>query len=261
MREHEPFLDRYTLFDPKLGEDMNIENNKKEKLSLSNMSQRKSVFILRFLYPVWAIVGFFSLEYVFSIFIVDGDVIKTAENIIANTFLFNLSIVSGVISDIIYIISALLLFKLFKKVHQNQAALMVLFALVGATVGMVNTFNRIAALLLLENAQLMMVFLNLNKEGVVIASVFWGLWLFPLGYLTFRSGYFPKIIGVFLTIGGVGYLLAFFIHFLLPMQKMLLSISEALVFGEIPFMLWIIIRGAKLPVISSRNGRSEESKK
>jgi hypothetical protein len=85
---------------------------------------------------------------------------------------------------------------------------------------MLNTLNQVAALLVLSGADyltvftadqsqsLMMFFLNLNEQGILIASIFWGLWLFPIGTLIYESRYFPKILGHLMILAGFGYLLA-----------------------------------------------------
>jgi hypothetical protein len=146
---------------------------------------------------------------------------------------------------------------------------MVVFALVGVPIAMLSTLNRIAALLLLSGADylkvfgvdqlhaLVMFFLNLNEQGVLIATIFWGLWLLPLGYLVYKSGYFPRILGVLLIIGGFGYLLDFFAHFILPnyanYEAIFLPAVTILTFGEIIFMGWIVLKGANLPEMESSN--------
>jgi hypothetical protein len=150
-----------------------------------------------------------------------------------------------------------------------MAVLMVVFALVGIPISMLNTLNRVATLLLVNGADylkvfgadqldaLVMLFLNLNEQGVFIATVFWGLWLLPLGYLVYKSGYFPRILGILLIIGGFGYLLDFFTHFLLPnradYEAIFFPAIILLTFGEILFMGWIVLKGANLPEMKSSN--------
>lgn len=140
---------------------------------------------------------------------------------------------------------------------------MVVFALIGVPISMLNTLNRVAALLLSSSAgyltafepaqlqSLMMFFLNLNEQGVIIASIFWGLWLLPLGYLIKKSGYFPRILGVLVMIGGFAYLLDAFTHLVLPnyanYEAILGPAVILLTMGEILFMGWILLKGAKLP--------------
>lgn len=213
---------------------------------MENLTQRKAVTILRILYPIWMIFGIFSIMYVPSVLIVSGDPATTATNILSNTFLFRAGIVGSLITQLIFIFTALLLYKLFERVNKNQSLLMIVLALVSVPIAMLNTLNRIAALLSLENPQQMMFFLDLNAQGIIIASIFWGLWLFPLGYLIYRSGYFPRIIGVFVIIGGIGYTLGSFIELLLPNFKGLLSTLEIMTFGEIVFIIWLLVKGAKL---------------
>ncbi|MFC1787307.1 DUF4386 domain-containing protein [Halobacteriota archaeon] len=220
---------------------------------------------MRFLYPIWAIVGLFGVMYVPATLIVSGDAATTANNIMANELLFRMGIVGSLITQLIFILVVLILYKLFKPVNKNHASLMVVFALVGVPIAMLNTLNRVAALLLLNGAgylaafepaqlqSLMMFFLNLNEQGVLIASIFWGLWLFPLGYLIYRSGYFPRIVGVLVILAGFGYLLGTFMHFLSPNFEAIFPVFDLLTMGEIIFVGWIVLKGAKIPEMKSLN--------
>ena len=177
--------------------------------------------------------------------------------------LFSMGIVGSLITQLIFIFVVLVLYKLFKPVDKNHALLMVIFALVGIPIAMLNTLNLIAVLLLLSGADylkvfgadqlqaLMMFFLNLNEQGVLIAMIFWGLWLFPLGYLIYKSGYFPRIFGILVTMAGFGYLLDSFTHFLLPnytsYEALFFPVIILLTIGETLFMAWVLLKGAKIP--------------
>lgn len=213
---------------------------------ITNLSQPQAITILRILYPLWAIIGMFGIMYVPSVIIVAGDAAQTASNLIAHELLFRAGIVGSLLTQLIGVIVVLVLYQLFKRVNKNHAMLMVIFLLVGVPIAMLNTLNRLGALLLVKNPDLMMLFLNLNIEGVQIASIFWGLWLLPMGYLIYKSGYFPKILGVFMFLAGISYFLASFIHFLFPSYEAVLSALEILINGEVLFMLWVIFMGAKL---------------
>ncbi len=217
------------------------------------INQQKAVTALRVLYPIWAIVGLFGIMYVPAALIVLGDATTTANNIVTNEFLFRLSIVSNLITMLFQILIVLILYKLFKSVDRDQSLLMVILALIGVPIAMFNIINQVAALLLLNDPDQMMFFLNLNTEGVMIASVFWGLWLFPLGYLIHKSGYFPKVLGIFVIISGFGYLIGSFINFLLPNQETILQVLEFLTIGEVLFMLWVLLKGAKFSKEKSQN--------
>jgi len=229
---------------------------------IAELSQRKAVTVLRFLYPIWFVVGLFSIMYVPATLIVSGDATTTANNIMANELLFRMGIAGSLITQIIQILVVLILCKLLKPVNKNHASLMVVFALVGVPISMLNTLNRVAALLLLKGTDFlkvlgvdqlyaqMMFFLDLNEQGVLIATIFWGLWLFPLGYLIYKSGYFPRILGVLVMMGGFGYLLDSFTHFILP-DAIPLPVIILLTIGEILFMGWLLIKGAKIPEMKS----------
>lgn len=226
---------------------------------ITDLSQHKAVTILRILYPIWVVVGLFSIMYVPATLIVAEDAAATASNILADESLFSMGIAGSLITQLILIVVVLVLYKLFKPVNKNHASLMVIFALVGVPIAMLNTLNRIAALLLLSGADylkvfgadqlqaLMMFFLNLNEQGVIIASIFWGLWLFPLGYLIYKSGYFPKILGVLMAIAGFGYLIGSFMHILLPNYEAISPVLELMTVGETVFMGWVVLKGAKIP--------------
>ena len=250
-----------------------IKPNKLGGIEMTNLfadlSQRKAVTVLRFLYPIWLVVGPFSLMYVPATLIVPGDATTTANNIMANELLFRMGIAGSLITQIIQILVVLVLYKLLKPVNKDHASLMVVFALVGVPISMLNTLNRVAALLLLNGADYlkvfgadqlhaqMMFFLDLNAQGILtISAIFWGLWLFPLGYLVYKSGYFPRIIGVLLVMGCFGYLLDSFTHLLLPNYANYEAILGPVILlltipGEFSFMGWVLFKGAKIPEMKS----------
>ena len=212
-----------------------------EKLSPQNI-----VRALRILYPIWMAFGIFGIIYVPSALIVVGNATETAAKILSNEFLFRAGIAGNLITQLIFIFAVLLLYKLFESVSKNHSLLMAVLALVSVPITMLNELNNAAALLLLHDPQQMMLFLNLHSQGVIIASIFWGLWLFPLSYLIYKSGYFPKIIGTAVIIGGFGYTLGSFSALLAPSSKTILSLFEFMTFGEVVFLLWLVVRGAKL---------------
>ena len=234
---------------------------------ISDLSQRKAVTVLRLLYPIWIVVAFFSIMYVPSTLIVAGDTTTTANNIVANEMLFRLGIAGSLITQLIHIVVVFVLYKLFETVDKNNTYLLVIFGLAGVPIAMLNTLNRVAALLLLNGADFlkvlgteqlhtqMMFFLDLNAQGIIIAGIFWGLWLFPLGFLIYKSGYFPRIFGIWVILAGFGYLLDSFTHLLLPnyanYEAILLPVVTLLTIGEVLFMLWVMLKGAKLPKTKS----------
>jgi hypothetical protein len=157
--------------------------------------------------------GFFGIIYVPSVLVVPGDATTTARNIMASEWLFRSGTVSHLIGQIIFIFLVLTLYRLLKPVNKDHAVLMVVLALLGIPIAFLNEVNHLAALRLLSSAddgaftstQLhaqAMLFLDMRRSGILVAQVFWGLWLIPLGFLVFRSGFLPKVLGTLLVIGG-----------------------------------------------------------
>ena len=121
-----------------------------------------------------------------------------------------------------------------------------------------NTFNQIAALIILSGADFLSVFekpelesiayvfLRLHSQGIQIIQIFWGLWLFPFGLLVYRSGFIPKTLGVLLFIAGFAYVLSTFTFLVLPQYTGAIStLVTILEVGELPIIFWLLIVGAK----------------
>ena len=93
---------------------------------------------------------------------------------------------------------------------------------------------------------LAMLFLRLHHQEIVAAEILWGLWLFPLAILTYRSRFLPRFLGVWLIINGFAYLIISFTGLLLPQyEDMVSNIVFPALLGEMAFMLWLVIKGAK----------------
>lgn len=210
------------------------------------------------LYVLTSIVGFFAMGYVPEKLIVGGDAAVTANNIAASETLFRLGIVGELIGQAGFIFVALALYDLLKGVNQRHASLMVLLIVVSIPIAFLNELNSIAALLLVRGADflsvlekpqreiLAMLFLKLHGEGFVAAEMFWGLWLFPLAILVYRSRFLPRFLGVWLALAGFAWVILSIAGMLLPQyQGKVYTYSQPAIFGEIAFMLWLLIRGAK----------------
>ncbi len=210
------------------------------------LSKQKAVNILRILYPLWAIIGMFSLAYVPSNIIVFGDAILTASNIMSNELLFRAGIVGSLVTQLIHIVVVLVVYQLFKSVDKNLSTLVVILGLVGLPIAMLNEIFNIAALHLVNMPDQMMFFLNLNVHGIFIAAFFWGLWLIPQGILIYKSCYFPKFFAYSMVIAGIAYFIWSFVNLLVPSFILLIEILNILNLGEVLFMLWVLFRGAKL---------------
>jgi hypothetical protein len=214
------------------------------------------------LYLLTSMVGFFAMGYVPGKLIVHGNAAATANNISASETLFRLGIAGQLIGMAGFIFVALALYELLKGVNQRHASLMVILIVVSVPIVFVNELNAIAALVFVRGADflsifekpqrdaLAMLFLNLHGRGLVVAEIFWGLWLFPLALLVCRSRFLPRFLGVWLAIAGVAWVILSLTGVLLPQyQDKVYGYSQPAFFGEIAFMLWLVIKGAKPPVL------------
>jgi hypothetical protein len=190
--------------------------------------------------------------FVTSKLVLPGDPAATVTNILASEGLFRSGIVAFLIGQTVFILLPLLLYKLLKPVNKNLALLMVILALAGVPIAFINELNQFAALLLLKGAAFqpdqlntqVMFFLDMHKHGIMIAQIFWGLWLFPLGYLIFKSGFIPKVFGILLMIGCFGYLIDSFTFFLFP--NLDVKIGRFTFIGELLLPLWLVIKGVNV---------------
>jgi len=185
--------------------------------------------------------------------IVPGDAAATVKNIAASEALFRLSLVSDLIRQVLLMLLPLVLYKLLKPVNKNIASLMVIFALVSVPISMLNELNHFAALLLSSGADyltafkadqlnaLVMFFLELRKYGTFIPQVF-SLWVLFLGYLVFKSGFLPRILGILLMLGGLCYTVPAVLFFLFPNFDATIFGLFAFI-GELIFYLWLLIKG------------------
>jgi hypothetical protein len=212
------------------------------------------------LYVLTGIPSFFAIEYVPSKLIVHGNASATANNIAANETLFRLGIAGELIGQAGFIFVALALYHLLKGVNRRYASLMVTLVVVQIPIAFLNELNSIAALILVRGADflsifekpqrdaLTMLFLNLHHHGFVVAEIFWGLWLLPLALLVYRSRFLPRFLGVWLAIDGFAYVTLSLTSVLLPQYSDKVSTySQPAFFGEVAFMLWLVIKGAKPP--------------
>ena len=217
------------------------------------------------LYLSLAVTAPLRLIIIPSALFVRGNATATASNIAAHELLFRLGIVGDLLTGTICLFVVLALYRLFKGVDQNLAALMVILgALMVAPIYFLNTLNDAAALLLVRGADylsvfqkpqrdaLALLFLRLHHHGIVANEIFWGLWLFPLAVLVIRSRFLPRFLGVWLIINGFAYLITSFTGLLLPQYEDLVSnVTFPAILGELVFMLWLVIKGARVQPLAA----------
>jgi hypothetical protein len=210
------------------------------------------------LYFVGSAPGFFALLYVPSKLFVSGNPLATAHNIAAHETLFRSSIFADLIAQASFILVAFALYALLKQVHKPTAIMMVVLITVPVPIAFLNEINSVAALLLARGSGLlsaldepqrvmwMQFFLTLRGSGYDIAGIFWGLWLFPLGWLVFRSGFIPRLLGVLLMVGCFAYLSNSFTSLVLPEHADAVARwMNPIQLVEMIFTAWLLIMGAK----------------
>jgi hypothetical protein len=186
------------------------------------------------------------------------DAPATLNTIIAHESLFRVGLVISLFSVVFFLLAAWALYVLLKPVNKNMALLFLLLNLGGFVIWCLSTLNLFASLLLLSGADYLkvfqpdqlqaqaMLFINLYKNGYIIAQIPYGIWLFPLGYLVFKSDFLPKILGILLIADCFGLLIYVLQRFLLPGYVVISYPCLVVSFiAELSLTLWLLIKGVK----------------
>jgi hypothetical protein len=221
------------------------------------------------LYLVVVLTGIFSLAYVPAQIYVPGDAAATVRNIMASEQLFRLGIVAGLACYTAFLLLPLALYRLLSMINKNAAVLMVAFAVASVPISFVNLLNKLDVLSLLSGAEYLqalttqqlqtqvMLSLDAYRNGLLVLQILWGLWLLPFGFLVFKSGFLPRILGVLLMVGCFGYLIDFLGSALFPGYSDTVIASYASIpgsIGEIGICLWLLIVGVRSPIALATPG-------
>lgn len=230
--------------------------------------KNKSARVAGLLYLILIIAGIFNLLYIPSQFVDWESASATFKNITSSELLFRLGIVSGIVAFLAFTILPLALYRLLHEVNKTYASLMVIFALISVPISFVNILEKFSILTLISKpeyllhvgkpelqTQVMMHLAN-YRNGIELSQVFWGLWLLPFGYLVYKSGFLPKVLGIFLMAGCFGYLATFFGGFLYPdfyttLFSDIVGIPASV--GEIGICVWLLIMGTNKLNIGKTN--------
>lgn len=219
------------------------------------MSKKNIARLAGLTYLILVFTGIFYLMYAPRQFIVWSDPAATANNIINGEFLFRLWVVVGIISNITFLVLPFILYKVFESVNKVIAFIMVALVVVSIPFSLSYMINLLDMLTLVSGAEYLNTFetkqlhtqvmlaLRSYFNGMSIIQVFWGLWLFPFGYLAFKSNYLPKIFGIALMLGCFSYLTKFFTALLFPAVDLPSFVGYPSAFGEIGICLWLLIFG------------------
>jgi hypothetical protein len=215
------------------------------------------------------VAGFLYLAHFVTFFLADNgvhstavgsiDVAATAQNIMASERLFRIGFMNFLLTAVLFFLSAWALYVLLKPVNKDLALLFVLLNLGGVAIWCISLLGEFTALLLLSGADyleafqadqlqaLAKLFLNLYQNGFMIAQVILNLWLFPLGYLVFKSGFLPRILGISLIIDGFAMLTWVFQFFLFPGYEVISTLWLTVSFiAEGSLCLWLLVKGVNV---------------
>ena len=208
-------------------------------------------------YLITIIMGVFAEVFVRGALVVRDDAAATATNILAHEPLYRFGLAADLIMIACYIVVTLLFYGLFKPVGRSLSLLAAFFSLVGIAVLAVNSLNHLAPLVFLGGADYLSAFetnqlqalsltsLRMHARGYLISGVFFGIYMLLLGYLIFRSGFLPRILGVLMAIGGLSFLTNSFAIFLLPtLVARLPDIGMLGGSAELALCLWLMAMGA-----------------
>ncbi len=228
--------------------------------SVNKIARTAGLFYL--LFVITSIIANLFGKFVF----VDAPV--TVNYIIAHESQFRIGFVISLFSVVLFLLAAWALYVLLKPVNKNIALLFLLLNLGGFAIWCFSMLNLFASLLLLSGADYLkvfqpdqlraqaMLFINLCKNGRIIAQIPYGIWLFPLGYLVFKSGFLPKILGILLIADGFGLLIYVSQFFLLPGYEVISYPCMVVSFiAELSLTLWLLFKGVKDQEPASADGQ------
>lgn len=211
-----------------------------------------------------ALVAVFANFFVIERFIIPGDAAATVTNLTDNELLFRLAIASFVIVLVLDVIISWALYSLLKQVNKSFALLATLFRLTYTAIFTASIFNFLSVLQLINEASYLalletnqlhaqvMLLIDAFRNGWLIGLVFFGVHLLLIGYLVFKSGFMPKLLGILVMLAGLGYLIDSFAKIILSnysdfetMFVLIVAIPGAI--GELALAVWLLVKGKKIP--------------
>ena len=223
------------------------------------MTRQRTARLAGALYLAMGLPGAFALVFFPRFFIVANDATATAGRIAGAPGLYRFAVFADLICAVFAIWLVMVLYDLFKDVHHGHARLMVGFVLGMVAIGLVNTVLMAGPLVLTSGASYLSVFdqhqldaltlgfLGLRSQGIHAATMYWGLWLLPLGTLVYRSGFLPRALGILVFLAGCTYVANSMAYYFFPDYARIIALASMLPqgAGEIGFTGWLLIKGVE----------------
>ncbi|HJY53900.1 MAG TPA: DUF4386 domain-containing protein [Candidatus Udaeobacter sp.] len=229
----------------------NFENGRDIK-SLKKQPRRAAI-----LYFLNGLPAPFALLYVPSVLIVRGNAAATANNVRNSETFLRSGMAGELFSATLVIFAVLAFYTLFNAVSGKYARAMLVLMLISVPICYVNVLNDLAAITFARGPEFLssfaqpqrdafvLFFLRLHNQGLALAQIFWGLWLFPFGIAVIRSGFIPRFVGIAVMIAGFGYLISSSVSLFLPASAQGIGqLAMILGVGELAFF-WLLIWGAE----------------
>src|SRR5437870_2351745 len=213
------------------------------------------------LYLLVGIFGGFAQGFMEPKMYVAGNAAATAGNVIANSGVVRIGVVAELIDSTIFVFLAMTLYVLLSHVHKSVARAMVVLVAISTAISCLNVVFEFAGLRVATDSSyaaafgtagsnaLVLLLLDTQHYGVLIAQIFFGLWLVPLGYLAYKSaGWFPKWLGVLLIVGGVCYLVDLLALFLVPDFGQQIHLFVGVIpttIAEVSMVIYLLVIGVK----------------
>ena len=229
-------------------------------------SLKRLARIAGLLYLVVGIFGGFAVGYITAVVYVPGDAATTAANVLANAGLVRIGVVADLLQATVFVFLAMTLFLVLKHVDRNAATAMVILVAIATTIMCLNKVFQFAALRVVGDGSyaaafgaagsnaLVLLLLDMHNYGFLIAQIFFGLWLIPLGYLAYKSGMFPRPLGIVLIVGGACYLVDVLARFLVPEvgERFHNYLAIAPTIAEVWMVGYLLVRGVKSSLPADR---------
>jgi hypothetical protein len=215
-------------------------------------SARNPGRVVGFWYLLLVLLGPLRLVYIPNKLFVHDNAAATAGNIAAHQWLFRFGMLSDLAGAVVLIFLVLAFYRLFKGVDQQLAVLLVIFGgVMPALINFVNVVSDAGALMVAQGPDflsvfdkpqrdaLVLLFLRLHHAQIIAAEILWGLWLFPMGALAYKSRFVPRFIGVWLIINGVAYVVLSLTGLFFPDYQ-----NKVFAYSQLAIMLWLVFKGA-----------------
>lgn len=228
--------------------------------SVTGSSPKRLARTAGVLYLGVAVLGGWAHKGVRPMVYVPGDAAVTATNVVEHASLVRYGVVADLAQATLMLFVVLALYKLLQHAGRPVARAMVVLVIVSTAITSLNMVNQLGAVLVATDVSyaagfgaagsdaLVLLLLDLQHHGYLIAQIFFGLWLFPLGLLAYRSNMFPRPIGIGLMVGAIAYLIDVPLQFLAPELADTISpivLIPIVIAAEVSMLVYLLVRGVR----------------